>query len=70
MSIRKLLLISIVSAFAVTGCDTDDGPAEKAGESLDNAGDAIADSARDVGNAIEDKCEEIKENADAEDTDC
>jgi hypothetical protein len=30
----------------------------------------MKDAANDVGNAIEDACEEVKEGVDAEDTDC
>lgn len=46
----------------LAACDTE-GPAERAGERVD-------ETATDVGNAIEDKCEEAKEQAGAEDTDC
>lgn len=40
-----------------------EGPAEKAGENID-------DAAVDVGNSIEDSCEEVKESLNAEDKDC
>lgn len=40
-----------------------EGPMERAGENIDEA-------ATDMGNAVEDKCEEMKEGAGADDTDC
>jgi predicted small lipoprotein YifL len=39
------------------------GPAERAGEKIDN-------TTKDIGNAVEDKCEEAKESAGASDTRC
>lgn len=47
----------------LAACDNSDGPVERAGERVD-------ETTTDVGNAIEDKCEEAKEQAGAEDTDC
>ena len=47
----------------LAACDNHEGPMERAGEKIDKA-------ATDVGNAIEDKCEETKEAAGAEDTRC
>lgn len=70
MNIAKLLLIMTVASFAAVGCDTDDGEAENLGESIDNAGESISDAANDAGNAIEDACEDVKEGANADDTDC
>lgn len=70
MQIAKLLLFLIIGSFAVAGCDTNDGPAEEAGESLDNAGDRMKDAADDAGDEIEDACEEAKEGVGADDTDC
>lgn len=59
---RPLTLASIIlSAFLAAACD--DGPAENAGEELD-------DAASDLGNAVEDACEDIKESAGAEEKDC
>jgi predicted small secreted protein len=70
MRIHHLLLIGIVAAFGISGCETDDGPAEEMGEALDETGEDIQDAAKDAGNAVEDACEDVKEGADAEDTDC
>lgn len=72
-------LIAMMAVFALAACD--DGPAENAGEQLDemtsdagdameDAGDNIEDAANDAGNAIEDACEDVKEGVDAKDRDC
>ena len=63
MAFRNAIVIGLVSALGFIGCETNDGPAEDVGEALDEAGENTAD-------AIEDACEEAKEGADAEDTDC
>jgi len=70
MKIHHLLLLSIVTAFGVAGCDSDDGPAEEMGQALDDTGEDIEDAAEDAGNAVEDACEDAKEGVDADDTDC
>ena len=72
MKLHKLLLLGVVAAFgtALYGCDTNDGPAEEMGESLDNAGENIEDAAADARNAAEDACEEAKDGVGAEDKDC
>ncbi|SJN59217.1 hypothetical protein RND59_00220 [Vibrio ruber] len=48
--------------FALGAC-SDEGPMEKAGKQLD-------ETAQDTQNAIEDKCENLKESLNAEDKDC
>lgn len=60
---KYLSLLLIVASFALVGCEQDDGPAEEAGEKID-------EMATDVGNKVEDACEELKEKADAKDKDC
>lgn len=62
MNIYKLLIAAILTAFIAIACEQK-GPAERAGEKLDEA-------AEDVGNAVEDACEDAKDAAGAEDTDC
>jgi hypothetical protein len=59
--IGRMLCAALLSV-GVVGCERE-GPAEQAGEKLDNA-------ARDAGNAVEDKCEQTKEAAGAADTRC
>lgn len=81
MKILKLLALTMIAAFAIAACDSDDGMAEKAGaamddvgdkmgDAMDNAGDKMGEVAGDVGNAIEDACEDVKKGVDAKDTDC
>ncbi len=61
---RTTQLLAVVCVCGwLAACDSNDGPVERAGERVD-------ETATDVGNAIEDKCEEAKEQAGAEDTDC
>lgn len=64
MKLLKLLLIAtplVLSAFVLQGCEK--GPGEKAGEKVDEV-------VTDAGNALEDACEDVKEEADAKDKDC
>ncbi|QTH64560.1 hypothetical protein J1N51_03565 [Psychrosphaera ytuae] len=64
MKTFKLLLMTlplVFSASFLTACG--DGEAEEAGEKVDEV-------LTDAGNAVEDACEEVKEKADAKDTDC
>jgi predicted small secreted protein len=46
---KYLAFLMLLGALSLTGCEK--GPAEKLGEDIDNA-------ATDVGNAIEDACED------------
>ncbi|GAB1257975.1 hypothetical protein NBRC116494_24770 [Aurantivibrio plasticivorans] len=64
-TLPSMLLASIL---LMTGCDQ--GPAEEFGEEVDDVVSNVEDKATEVGNAIEDKCEEIKAEAGAEDSDC
>ncbi len=44
-----LLSIAVLSfGLATTGCDNDDGPMEKAGESVDDAADKAGDAIKDA----------------------
>jgi len=63
MKIHQLLLVAIVAAFGLAGCDTNDGPVEEMGEAVDETGE-------DAQDAVKDTCEDVKEGVDAEDTDC
>ncbi len=55
-------ILALVASFTMMGCE-DKGPAEKAGEKIDQ-------TAEDVGNEIEDACEKVKDTVDAKDKDC
>lgn len=46
---KFIALLTLLGSLALTACD--EGPAERLGEDLDNA-------ATDIGNAVEDACEE------------
>lgn len=59
----KLLSMISVMLFAISACDSDDGAMEKAGEAIDN-------SATDLGNKVEDACENLKEGVNAKDPNC
>jgi len=63
ISIKQLgtLLLAAVFAFTLSACS--EGPAEEAGEKLD-------EMAEDAGNAVEDACEDVKEATEAKDKDC
>ncbi|MGO1297836.1 MAG: hypothetical protein ACTMIA_11070 [Vibrio sp.] len=65
---KNLILIVVIVAAVLFGASMfmksdDNTTAESIGETIDN-------TVTDSGNAIEDKCEKLKENAGAEDTDC
>ena len=64
----SLPLLALLAVLAV-GCK-EQGPAERAGEQIDEATEELRDGAKDVGNKIEDACEELKEDMGAEDKDC
>lgn len=57
------MLAALVFCVGLAACDLNEGPAERAGESVDEA-------ATDVGNAIEDKCEEAKDSLGMQDSRC
>lgn len=56
MLLKNLMLGAIVAMMlSLIGCDSNDGPAEKAGASVDNAIDEAGDKIEDAGDKIEDK---------------
>lgn len=59
-NIGKIVTVALIPLF-FAACN--DGEAEQAGEKIDK-------TLKDAGNAIEDKCEDIKEGVGAEDKDC
>lgn len=62
---KNLLLLStlLFSCLTLTACDIDEGGTEEIGENIDNA-------ATDLGNSIEDACEDAKQGMNADDADC
>ncbi|MCW8108260.1 hypothetical protein OPS25_07110 [Alteromonas ponticola] len=63
ISYKAFLKTLLVAGFAMSLAACDEGPAEDAGEELDEV-------VTDAGNAVEDACEDAKENMDADDEDC
>ncbi len=63
-----VLLLAVLS-LSFVGCEQK-GPAERAGENIDEAVEELRDSGKDLGNKIEDACEDIKEGMGAKDEDC
>lgn len=51
----------ILAATLLTGCESNDGPAEKAGEKIDNA---IEDTSETIDSAVEETGEKIEEAGD------
>ena len=63
MSLKKLSTLIFGAMFVFTLAACSEGPAESAGEKLDEI-------ATDAGNAVEDACENVKDAANADDKDC
>lgn len=61
--VLKNIGLLVVMLFAITACDSNDGPLEKAGQNIDKA-------ATDIGNKVEDTCEDAKEGMGAKNTNC
>lgn len=70
-SISKGVSLPLIALLLVlmAGCEQQ-GPAERAGEKIDDATEELREDAKDAGNKIEDACEELKEDMGAEDKDC
>lgn len=61
-TLRKALLSVFLGLVFIGGCDRD-GPAERAGEAIDEGVENAEEKAREVGNKVEDACEDVtKEN--------
>jgi hypothetical protein len=64
MLIKKLTVISILILFvtAFVACEQQ-GPAEEAGEKIDEAAEEAAEKVEEAGDAMEETAEEVKEKA-------
>jgi hypothetical protein len=53
---KPLSTALVISAFlvALSGCEKQEGPMEKAGESVDNATESIGEHVEDAGEALQD----------------
>jgi hypothetical protein len=58
-----VILLCLFGVIGLSGCDTDDGPMESAGEQMD-------ETMNRAGNAVEDACEDAKKATGMEDSDC
>jgi len=61
--IGRRTLAALMLCAGLAACDLNEGPMEKAGESVDEA-------ATDAGNSIEDQCEKAKDSLGMQDTRC
>ncbi len=61
--LKKTTALILSAFFVLTLSACSEGPAEEAGEKVD-------EGVTDIGNAAEDKCEDLKEGVDAKDEDC
>lgn len=57
----RIVLAVLAASLALVAC-TDEGPAERAGEALDDAADSIGDAARDVRDEAEDFADDVSDN--------
>tara|TARA_R110002167_G_scaffold167146_1_gene364278 strand:+ start:738 stop:923 length:186 start_codon:yes stop_codon:yes gene_type:complete len=55
---KYFAFLLLLGTLSLTACQ-EDGPAEKMGQEIDNAAKEAGDAATDVGNAIEDACEDV-----------
>ncbi|MCB1018372.1 MAG: hypothetical protein H6509_11845 [Bryobacterales bacterium] len=56
--------LAITPMIGFSGCDNDDGPAEKMGEAIDDAAGDVKDAAKDVGDGIKDAANDVKDAVD------
>lgn len=68
----RMTMLALIVAFMM-GCEKE-GPAEQAGEKIDqaveDAKESVSDAADKVGDEVEEACEKAKEGMGSEDTDC
>ncbi|MEZ5573899.1 MAG: hypothetical protein R3E64_18075 [Halioglobus sp.] len=55
-NVGKVLMASVL-LITVSGCQKSEGPAEKAGKSVDEAAQAVGDKVEDAGEAMQDAAE-------------
>lgn len=61
VAITLAKVFGFIAILTLFGCS--EGPAEEAGERID-------ETVEEVGNSVEDACEDVKENMDTKDEDC
>jgi len=55
-----ITLLAAIAAVSLTACQ-DRGPAEKAGEEIDEAVENVADEGKNLGNDVEDAMDEVRD---------
>ncbi|OLO02821.1 MULTISPECIES: hypothetical protein [Salinicola] len=60
--LKKMAMAMLLGlmAFGVVACDNDEGPAEEAGESVDNAVDNAGDAMDDAGDEMQEQSEDAQ----------
>jgi len=56
---NKYQALLLLAALAMTGCESQDGPIERAGEKLDDGYENVSDGIRDTADAIEDAADKV-----------
>jgi len=64
MTSFKTAMASVILVLVMVGCDDRDGPAEEAGEAIDNTMDNIGDSFDDAADSVGDAAEDAKDAKD------
>lgn len=59
-TVNRFFLVALLAAGTLTlaGCDSDDGPAEEAGEQVDQAAEEARDATEEVGDEVQEKAEQ------------
>ena len=70
ISMKKFGTTTLAIFFAMGLSACSEGPAEEAGENIDEIVEDAGNAVEDAGNAVEDACEDVKEATDAKDKDC
>ena len=67
MNMNKLLGFALLGCVIATAACEQEGPAERAGERVDQAVDDLRDGAQDVGDEIKDTADEVGDKLDQAD---
>lgn len=60
-SLLLAALLGIATTLSLSACDTEDGPAENAGEQIDEAADEAQDAVEEAGEEAEEAVDELQE---------
>lgn len=59
-TLAKYIALLVIPAFALIACEQE-GPAEKAGEKIDNAVDKAKEKVEEAGDKVEEKTDELRQ---------